>query len=963
MIKDIIYNGITATPSDYSSPDGDLAMAINLNNEDGALVPQLSPSELRLENGNIIQLEDGEVLKHIHATTSYKHYITQKGNTIYYIDDNTGDKISIVTDYNHVYDIKSMGNVLLVLADTGIIYLFWKLNKKEDIFQYENQVLDIYKSIEFGLVLDDVKTIPEKPIAEPYTIYHNFNQFFSTVSYGSNTTPAAAWETYGNDEYREKVSTTMITELNNLVKKSNEDNKFVFPFLVRYAFKMYDGSITNASPAVLMVPSSKYSPYCGMEIIGDRRDDRYSEDLVNTEIVQRVHPIFIAPNFDLYYRCNADFDLFKDVVEAVNIYVSAPIYTYKQSEEIKGFETSFINGSYKESNISYPAQTSVNKSILNNDISVCSIDKGVNFDIEETIKLIEDKLNSISNVAGNYPRYFDAIMPLKTNEEIKEEIKDIFSFYLIKSIPVKEISNSEEFVKIVMDDNTLENIEVNETLEGETSEISDSIVAKNAFVYNSRMNIYNLIMNKEFKYNTNSLFPCIQDKGDETKYSIQIRFLTYNQEGAISNSIILGNDSICYMNNPYLRYIYVPISNIEKAYVCITDITNGSKKVYEVSMSQHPFLPGSYHNGELLPVFGFDEIYKIFGVEKNTSVKEIDEFPELSSNTDTDYNISTEIRSSLVNNPFVFSSENISYLPSDIIHVSTAARPLSEGQFGQFPLYAFTKNGIYAITVAENGTYSSRQPISRDVCINPNGIVQIDNAVLFPTNRGIMLISGSETICITDSITSSDVFDLSKLPNSNKLKDLFNGFSNEQLIEFDKLDFREFVKTCRGIYDYNGQRIIFYAKEKPYAYAFSLKSKSWGMILSDIVSSIDAYPKAIAQTKDNRLIDFSSKSDANNVPVLLITRPLKFDSSQYKTINTIIQRGNFKKGHIKQVLYGSNDLQQWHTVWSSADEYLRGFRGSPYKYFRLAVIGNLDKDETIFGFTTEFENRLTNRLR
>ena len=76
MIKDIIYNGITATPSDYSSPDGDLAMAIGVVQEDGALVPQLSPAELKLENGDIIKLEDGEVLKHIHATTSYKHYIT-----------------------------------------------------------------------------------------------------------------------------------------------------------------------------------------------------------------------------------------------------------------------------------------------------------------------------------------------------------------------------------------------------------------------------------------------------------------------------------------------------------------------------------------------------------------------------------------------------------------------------------------------------------------------------------------------------------------------------------------------------------------------------------------------------------------------------------------------------------------------------------------------------------------------
>lgn len=967
MIKDIIYNGITATPSDYSSPDGDLATAINLIPEEGGLVPQLPPAELKLQNGNILLLEEGEVLKHIHSTASYKHYITQKEYNLYYIDDDSGEKKKILTYENNIYDVKSIGNVLIVLTDTGINFLLWKLNKKEGLFFYENKNMAINTLIQFGLVFDDVRTIPENPVTNPYTIFHDFNQFFNTIGYGSNTTPKAAWNFYGNDEYRQKVSDTIKIELGNLINKSKKENKFVFPFLVRYALKMYDGSVANISPAVLMIPSSLYSPYCGMEVLGDRTIDRYDENLTNAEgVVQRVHPVFIAPNFDLYYKCSGDLELFEDIVEAVNIYVSAPFYTYYQDYNITGFHESFLNGSFSESRTSsnpYPAQDPTEKSILNNEWSVCSIDKGINFDRHENINFIEDKLNISSSRKQYYPRYFDAIMPIKSSDQINDEINNCSTFYLIKSIPIKEIDKSGNFVKLEMSEQTLETLETQEELKEENSEIFNKIIAKNAFVYNSRINIYNLILNKEFIFNINTLFTCIQNKNDETKYSIQIRFLTYNQEGESSNPIIIGNDSICYMNTPLLRYIYVPIADIDKAYVCITDITNSTKKVYEVSMNQHSFMIGSYHGGGILPVSGFSEIYEIFGVEENTSVKEIDEFPELSSNTETDYNVNTEIRSSLVNNPFVFPSENISYLPSDIIHVSTAAKPLSEGQFGQYPLYAFTKDGIYAIEVSPDGSYSSRQPISRDICINANGILQIDSAVLFPTDRGIMLISGSETTCITESITSSDVFDLRKLPNSDKLKDIFNGFSREQLSGFDKLDFREFVKTCRGIYDYNGQRIIYYSKDKPYAYAFSLKSKTWGMILSDIVSSIDAYPKAIAQTKDNKLIDFSSKSEIKNVPVLLITRPFSMGNNQYKTIQTIIQRGNLKRGHVKQVLYGSNDLEQWHTIWSSTDENMRGFRGSPYKYFRLAVIGNLDKDESIFGFTTEFEDRLTNRLR
>jgi hypothetical protein len=61
--------------------------------------------------------------------------------------------------------------------------------------------------------------------------------------------------------------------------------------------------------------------------------------------------------------------------------------------------------------------------------------------------------------------------------------------------------------------------------------------------------------------------------------------------------------------------------------------------------------------------------------------------------------------------------------------------------------------------------------------------------------------------------------------------------------------------------------------------------------------------------------------------------------------------------------YGSNNLYSWHVVWSSRDHFLRGFRGTPYKYFRLVLVCNLQKDERIYGFTTSYTPRLTNRPR
>lgn len=105
-------------------------------------------------------------------------------------------------------------------------------------------------------------------------------------------------------------------------------------------------------------------------------------------------------------------------------------------------------------------------------------------------------------------------------------------------------------------------------------------------------------------------------------------------------------------------------------------------------------------------------------------------------------------------------------------------------------------------------------------------------------------------------------------------------------------------------------------------------------------------------------------TDGNAVSGLLVTRPLKLETPDVlKTIDTIIQRGHFRKGHVQSALYGSRDLYNWHLVWSSKDHYLRGFRGTPYKYFRIACVTNLSDDESIFGASLQFTPRLTNQPR
>ena len=295
--------------------------------------------------------------------------------------------------------------------------------------------------------------------------------------------------------------------------------------------------------------------------------------------------------------------------------------------------------------------------------------------------------------------------------------------------------------------------------------------------------------------------------------------------------------------------------------------------------------------------------------------------------------------------------------------ISTAAKALSQGQFGQFPLYAFTDEGVWALEINSTGGYSAKQPITRDVCLSSKSITQIDSAVLFTTDRGIMLLQGSQAMCISDVLNGENAVPITVLPKIDKIlehADLSKG-------TLRILPFMDFVRDCRMIYDYEYQRIIAYNNSKEYncnyAYIFSLKSKQWGMMQSNIADNVNSYPDALAVLNDGSLVNFSDETD-KVYKGIVVSRPIKLDAYDiHKSVDSIIQRGVFKKGHVKSILYASNDLYNWVPVWSSIDHYLRGFRGTPYKYIRIVLLANLSNNEGITGCSVQFTPRLTNQPR
>ena len=945
MIKEIHYNGFTETPSDYECPDGDLAVSVGLLSEDEALHPILPPSPL-------FTVPIGYDVVFIHATSAYKHYIVRNTNRFYWINEpaagshlttssfTSSNLIHTFPSGSQTYQVSAVGNTLIVAEEQlGMHYILWKSSSYSYLGTHIPEM-----NIRFGLL--------GRPRFYSLVYGDTFNITFNAMNPASKTF---------SDENQEKVTSQIMAKLNKFIADTSVyHGRHCFPFFVRYALRLYDGTLTMHSAPILMNPCTTSGPVVTWERLTGSGGS-VTEATINMMLVAAT----------LLYKADTtvyDFDNWKDIVKSVDIFISKPIYNYDQNGKIinlrdtDNFETNFIGKLYVHRN--------------NND------------DIDYTPNGYPDKSRLMAPFQGGdyvdhiysewpyreiYGMYFSGNrtipqttvhLPELTAEAQRDTIQQTSTFYFLHSIPIDELSTS--VTEIVTPNDYLPSLVAREVMTDDYQS-HDSIIPAKLFAYNNRINIADI--RREFfngYHADNMLATCTHvhsysletaDNGVRVIIDVneldrsQIYLYTYiKSEG--KDIIVQSNDDshldlmgFFSRTSPELHHsafawFYYPDPAAYKM------VLVQNSRLYEIPLIPHDHLNGAY-------------AFIDYGTERNPQSIT---YPSPTQNIQL---LPNKIYTSEVDNPFHFPLLGINTVGTGkILGISSAVRALSEGQFGQFPLYAFSSDGVWALEVSDEGKYTARQPITRDVCINADSITQIDTAVLFATERGIMHISGSVSQCISDTINAngSASFSISSLPR------LANVTAQ---LPLSYVQFNEYIKQCRILYDYKRQRIIVYNQNHAYAYVYSIKSKRWGMMASTIQHAINAYPDAIASIADtyngeqvNAIVNFSDADDLiSHVNGILVTRPIKLDTDALKTVDTIIQRGYFRHGNVRSILYASRDLFNWHLVSSSTDQFLRGFSGTPYKYFRIVLLCNMKADESIFGSTIQFTPRFTNQPR
>ncbi|MDE5870153.1 MAG: hypothetical protein K2H18_07955, partial [Muribaculaceae bacterium] len=341
MIQEINFTGHTAIPADRLSPDSDLSLSLNLLNEDGVMRPIGKPSIKGtlpdtttiafIHNNNIITSnEDSEIFYQSKENYAASEPVKIELDSSAYIKD--------------IIRFDAIGNTLLVFTKTAIHYILWKENK----YSYLGDHLpDI--GISFGLV------------GHPriYSFADNSNELF-TISFN----PISKDKIYENfsEENQRKITEQVMAKINKFIADHTVNKgRFCFPFLIRYALRLYDGSLTGHSAPVLMNPSTTTCPVVTWNKISGDKDSYTGASLdmmlVAASIDYQLRPIS-CPDASLLEQ-------WSDIIKSVDIFISKPLYTFDQNGMVESLDdpdnmdSRFIGRLYCENNTEESWPTSI----------------------------------------------------------------------------------------------------------------------------------------------------------------------------------------------------------------------------------------------------------------------------------------------------------------------------------------------------------------------------------------------------------------------------------------------------------------------------------------------------------------------------------------------------------------------------------------------------------------------------
>lgn len=832
-------------------------------------------------------------LLYIHKTGTYERYILRNGSNITWAVKNggtLGSQTTLLTESAnlHVLQITSIGKTLILSTDHGIRYY---LTKQDDYMELED--------------------IPEPDVDFLLTDFHETDN-----GHGYDADPTTGEIGYIFDSLRfhtpydssqKSWNDFVIGQYSRNKKAAAKAYRFVNPFFVRVAVEMYDGTYSKISAPILMAPTLRYNSELRWE-----NHEGYDNALIRTW------------SCVLKYKLNTSYENFSDLVKGVVVFVSDEVETQKTDSNIPPLIDFVNNSSRFDGNLLTISEQNNN---------------GLNIRYTAPQEQVFYGLSEFRN--RDICHYTDAALydfypvPIPRDEsDIMKDLKDISVFFKIAELG-RSVNTSWIDIKDVADPGGLENLKTKTSLNAKNS--SDyfdhtKLQSNYTFVYNNRINLADVRRSlfagfKSFMGYDNGLTP-----------STYKAFVTINTDQR--DELVVMQEYTTTQKQGL--WFYYPDTRAKHVKIYKSLSASSWYLILDADLTEHEGLNGAYYIGQLPFSDDYSEINPTTPYEIPPEDNDNNDFEELGN-----YIIASEI-----NNPYIFKAEGyVQVGVGKVKAVSTITKAISQGQFGGFPLIAFSDNGVWALSISNTGIISTAKPMEREVVnANVQGITQSDDAVFFASRRGkLMAVVSTGNGVAVQSIS-------------------------EQLCgkQAEGQDLMTFLGTARIAYDYRDSLLWIFdgLSTKCWLYAinsgtFSKYQFGTGVVITNVVNN---YPDYLLQSGSD-VYSLLERPDINldgntvgntftpNVyTAKIVTRAMKFDNALALKSIRQIRNVSEMEGSVTYRLFASNDLKRWVE--------LRALRGMPWKYYKMQFdFSDLKATDRFAGTVIVTQERRINKLR
>lgn len=971
MQQSVRFKGLSLTPDEMAVENGALSLCGNLELHDGALRPSILTgtqiSEALLVGKSIA------TLLYIHETGNYKHFIALQSDagantgteantpSLHWFDED-GSYMNLLHTFpsgTTIQSVNSVGNTLIICASDGIHYAIYHPDATYGSYQYLGQKPP-FLQLSFSIDTQNHYENYDLGGIDSKSSNHGFQDCFQQTSLSC----AVAFSVVANDSFslgeicasiKEEKQSDITQSIYALVNRTNNliarNGRFYANFFVRYCYRMFDNTmIMHSSPVFIPVQvpdsyavASANLTFNSSEVVGDTikgkiniKDEvafsRQDGDFQSYDIKINKAAFYYYPrNVSLLYSLVGEIDelkKWKDVIKSIDVFITPPITNVDTSQKISS-------------------------------LAIYSPNYGLGISGRADHYTYANNQDKIGYVRVKFPTI--------SADVYKNKLANASSFYKVSSLNVEDLKGCSS-TPLPVDKQAIYEITLQEQMKDDYKS-HNSLFSSGSYVYNHRLNLYGIHEKLFSGFNRYVMFPNSE--------------LLKGESGVINYHYLINKIVTVLNTSSGTKYVEATCSTSDKnidAYMLANLV-----KFYPDSRATQMVIFALRQETQEQVIFSFpltpcSEINGSMHMGDFTKTEEeflVTSFPYTE---DTLVELPSKLYTSEADNPFHFPLNAINTVGIGHIQgIASTTRALSQGQFGQYPLMAFSTDGIWALNVSASGTYSSIHPISREVCSNPGSITQLDQSVAFVTNRSLSRIAESQVVSMSDML-DGPYFNipahLGKLANffaeaEDDAEDIKTIKSQmRQLINFTEPPI-DFFQHCKIIYDYKNSRILCLdvsnkaksASADTVALSYSIRDQAWStFLIKNVLTALNSYPHPYIQYRDGRVVCLDqgynyTDPDETEYAGILVTRTLKFDEDTAPNAITGFIHSLTSDVTPVMWLYGSHDNQNWHYLGRTSAPRSHYLSSKSYRYFRLALYLWLESKDQYFATRLEVIRR------